>query len=65
MRKIIGRIEGDADKQVRPRDYFCDDRYRSVFVVDVFDEAGKFAADQRPGYHNGRYDIEQLSRREH
>jgi len=38
------------------------DASRGVFVVDVFDQAGKFATDKRPGYHNGRYDIVELSR---
>lgn len=38
------------------------DRNRGIFDVDVFDESGKYAPDKRPGYHNGRVDLEQLAR---
>jgi hypothetical protein len=31
-------------------------------AVDVLDEAGKFPADKKPGYHRGRLDIEQAAR---
>ncbi len=38
------------------------DRNRGIFDVDVFDESGKFAPDERPGYLNGRVDLERLAR---
>ena len=38
------------------------DRNQGVCEVDVFDETGEFAPDKRPGYHNGRLDLEQLAR---
>ena len=38
------------------------DRNRGMFEVDVFDESGKSAPDKRPGYRNGRVDLEQLAR---
>jgi hypothetical protein len=41
---------------------FAYDRSQGLFDVDVFDETGVIAPDKRPGYHNGRLDIEQLAR---
>jgi hypothetical protein len=39
----------------------CQDT-RGGYAVDVVDESGKFAPDKRPGYRNGRVDLELLSR---
>lgn len=38
------------------------DRARGFFDVDVLDENGKFAPDKRPGYYNGRIDLERFAR---
>ncbi len=37
------------------------DRTRDIVDFDVLDETGRFAQDKRPGYHNGRLDLEQLA----
>lgn len=38
------------------------DRTRGIFDVDALDETGRLAADKRPGYYDGRLDLERFAR---